>query len=142
MNNINPKGRRPMKKRTIVPVVIAMGFLAGCDWSSWCSCTKKNKTHAVKAEQAEPKEDTTSTPKEEASPVTKAMPVSHPEHYETKHSATPMPSMPEEPEMMAPEIAAPHLTEATVAEPKEQVATSPEHENPMIEDLEKAAAQS
>lgn len=40
-----------MKKRTIIPAIIAMGFFAGCDWSSWCSCSK-NKTEAVKVTES------------------------------------------------------------------------------------------
>ena len=83
MNNLNHK-EDFMKKRTIIPAVIAMGFFAGCDWASWCSCSKKTTTpveqHESKSElpveknvteedhsQAAPKNDEEKT-EEDATP--------------------------------------------------------------------------
>ena len=38
-----------MKKIMIIPTIITIGFLAGCEWPSWCECTKTNKKAETQA---------------------------------------------------------------------------------------------
>jgi len=95
-----------MKKRTIIPAVIAMGFFAGCDWSSWCSCSKKTNEPTKKIAHAKQHE---SAPAEHAvkQPISK----SQPETEMTPHA--PMPE--DDDEMQAPKAAPAHIA----AEPEE-----------------------
>lgn len=134
-----------MKRSTILPALMAISFFAGCDFSSWCSCSKKDKAPTEKASDSESKEPVKEA--KEATPeqaVVKEEPSKKPIHQESEpvnhvmhkeqahpqeehHAVMPHPeAMPQEPAM--PKIAAPQAAKPMV-----------EEEDPMLEALHKAA---
>ena len=114
-----------MKKRTLIPAVIAMGFFAGCDFSSWCDCTKKAKEPVAKEAVAE-----THAAPEEMHPTAHAK-VASPTAPEIAH---PMPAA------AAPEAALPAMpSPAPMPEEPEDLAM-PEEEEPAAMPAPKAPA--
>lgn len=104
--------------KIIIPALIAACFLSGCDWNSWCSCSKKKEksTETTKPSEKKEKPAISTTPEvkqqDHAAPITTiAEPAVH------------IPNVQEPPKIPAKPKALPAKKAAIKTEPKKSTAS-------------------